>query len=58
MIIEIASNIYKSEGIRGFYKGNVLSVAGVTPFIAIRQSTYDFQVNNLSHKFFNKEEIK
>lgn len=36
----------------------MLSVAGVTPFIAIRQSTFDFQVNNLSHHFFSKEEIK
>ena len=38
--------IYQMNGIRGFYKGMVISTVGIAPFIGIRMSTYDYFLFN------------
>lgn len=38
----VASEIVKKHGFRGFYKGLGTTAAGVTPFVAFRMSTYEF----------------
>ena len=33
--------IWRKEGTRGFFKGSMISMGSVAPFIALRQATFD-----------------
>ena len=46
LILKMTKQLAKESGVQGFYKGAVVSCAGVAPFIAIRMSTYDFFMNS------------
>ena len=50
--------VWEKEGPRGFMKGNLISCTGVAPFVALRQSIFDFQVNSFSNYFFSVEDIR
>jgi len=54
IMLDKAVNIYQREGVRGFFKGNLISMVGIVPFIAIKQSLYDYQTNTLSSSFFTQ----
>jgi len=57
-MLDKAVGIYEREGVRGFFKGNLISMVGIVPFIAIKQSLYDYQTNTLSSAFFTQQERK
>ena len=57
-ITEIAKNIARTEGVRGFFKGNVLSSVGCGPFVAIRMSAYDTMMTRTKYRFFTKQQIE
>ena len=54
----ISFHIAKTEGVSGFYKGAVLSMVGLAPFIAIRMSTYDSLMTTFQSKLFKKQQIQ
>ena len=58
LVIEKAKLIWNKEGPRGFLKGNLIAMGSVAPFIALRQSTFDFQVNTMSDYIFTADDIK
>lgn len=39
--------MYSREGIRGLFKGNMITCAGTAPFTAFEFYMYDFFKNNL-----------
>lgn len=49
----VASEIVKKHGFRGFYKGLGTTAAGVTPFVAFRMSTYEFLAHDKKIKEMN-----
>ncbi len=40
-IADVLQSIYRSEGIRGIFRGSVATLAGITPYIAINFATFD-----------------
>lgn len=40
-IINTGSVLWKSDGIRGLYRGLIPTIVAIAPFIAIQQSSYD-----------------
>ncbi len=41
-LLSITKEVYSSTGIFGFYRGWLASLVGITPYIAIKMSTFDF----------------
>ena len=58
LVIEKFKFVWKSEGARGFMQGSLIAMASVAPFIAIRQSLFDFQTNSLSRHLFSPADIQ
>lgn len=50
------ADIVKAQGIRGMYKGLGLSLFGITPFIAIRMSSFDTSNQFLKSKARNESQ--
>ena len=44
----LTSNLWKTAGIRGFYKGALINVIGISPFVGIKLSMFDF-LNKISN---------
>jgi hypothetical protein len=40
-------DLYKNEGIRGLYKGYSVTFVGSIPFVAIKQTSFDYMKNNM-----------
>ena len=45
-IIQCIVSLYKSEGFRGLYKGYSVTFIGSIPFVALKQTSFDFLKNN------------
>lgn len=58
LVIEKFKFVWNSEGPRGFMQGSLIAMASVAPFIAIRQSLFDFQTNSLSYSLFAADDIR
>lgn len=53
-----ARQIWKSEGVPGFYRGVGVTVFGAAPGVALYLSSYHYCHNWLSHHFFSTEEAE
>lgn len=49
-MMQQASIIYSEKGIKGFYRGLLLSNLGIAPFIGIKMSSFDFLMTTFSPK--------
>jgi len=45
-LVQTLTNLYKTQGARGFYKGYSLVFIGTVPFIAIKQTGFEFLKQN------------
>lgn len=57
-VTNIAKNILRTEGLKGFYKGTIISSLGCGPFIAIRMSCYDQLMTTFKHRYFTKKQME
>ena len=47
-ITEQSKMIWKAHGFMGFYRGWLMSMLGIAPFIGIKMATFDFLMNRFS----------
>ena len=52
IVIDKTVEVYRTNGIPGFYKGLSVSMMGIFPYIALRQSTFDYLKNTAGPTYF------
>ena len=52
LLFEKTMEIYRVSGLKGYYRGLSVSMVGIFPYIALKQSTFDFLKNNIGLQYF------
>ena len=55
-LTQISQTLFNKDGLRGFYRGGLLSIGGCMPFVAIRMSTYDYLMTRFKPILFTKQQ--
>ena len=51
-MVQNIAQIYRTNGITGYYQGLSITIVGVFPYAAFRQATFDILKNNVGKKYF------